>query len=64
MIEGLYRWRGKEPPVDRISVEMAEHFWWIDSRKASQELGFVARDPQLTLVDTVAYLRRGVDLES
>ena len=61
LIEEVYRHRGKEPPVDRISVEMAEHYWWIDSRKAHDELGFVARDPQLTLVDTVAYLRRGVD---
>jgi len=60
-MEELYRWRGKEPPVDRISVEMAEHYWWIDSSKAERELGFAARDPQLTLVDTVAYLRQGVD---
>lgn len=64
VIEELWRHRGKEPPVDRISVEMAEHFWWIDSTKAERELGFAARDPQLTLVDTVAYLRRGVDAES
>jgi dihydroflavonol-4-reductase len=63
LIEELYRHRGKEPPVDRISVEMAEHFWWIDSRKAEAELGFSARDPQLTLVDTVAYLRQGVDAD-
>jgi dihydroflavonol-4-reductase len=61
MLEEVYRWRGKEPPVDRISVEMAEHYWWIDSSKAERELGFAARDPQLTLVDTVAYLRQGVD---
>jgi dihydroflavonol-4-reductase len=61
LVEELYRHRGKEPPVDRISVEMAEHFWWIDSAKAERELGFAARDPQLTLVDTVAYLRQGVD---
>ena len=61
VMEELYRWRGKEPPVDRISVEMAEHYWWIDSSKAERELGFAARDPQLTLVDTVAYLRQGVD---
>jgi dihydroflavonol-4-reductase len=60
-VEGLYRWRGKEPPVDRISVEMAEHYWWIDSSKAERELGFAHRDPQLTLVDTVAYLRQGVE---
>ena len=61
LVEELWRHRGKEPPIDRISVEMAEHFWWIDSRKAERELGFAARDPQLTLVDTVAYLRQGVD---
>lgn len=61
IVEELYRHRGKEPPVDRISVEMSEHYWWIDSSKAERELGFAARDPQLTLVDTVAYLRRGVD---
>lgn len=61
LVEELYRWRDREPPVDRISVEMAEHYWWIDSSKAAAELGFEARDPQLTLVDTVAYLRRGVD---
>ena len=60
LVEEIYRHRGKEPPVDRISVEMSEHYWWIDSRKAAAELGFVARDPQLTLVDTVAYLRQGL----
>lgn len=64
LVEELYRHRGKEPPVDRISVEMAEHFWWIDSSKAERELGFQARDPQLTLVDTVSYLRQGVDLDN
>jgi dihydroflavonol-4-reductase len=63
LVEELYRHRGKEPPVDRISVEMADHYWWIDSTKAERELGFSARDPQLTLVDTVAYLRKGVDAE-
>jgi dihydroflavonol-4-reductase len=61
VMEELYRWRGKQPPVDRISVEMAGHYWWIDSSKAERELGFSARDPQLTLVETVAYLRQGVD---
>lgn len=61
LVEELYRWRDKEPPVDRISVEMADHYWWIDSTKAERELGFEARDPQLTLHDTVAYLRKGVD---
>ena len=57
-VEHAYRSRGKEPPVDRISVEMSEHYWWFDSAKAERELGFEARDPALTLHDTVAYLRR------
>jgi len=61
LVEELYRWRGKEPPIERISVEMAEHYWWIDSSKAESELGFAARDPQLTLVDTVRYLRQGIE---
>jgi len=60
VIEHWYRNRGKEPPVDRISVEMGEHYWWIDSSKAARELGFEARDPGLTLGDTVRYLRQGV----
>ena len=60
LVEEVYRYRDKEPPFDRISVEMSEHFWWIDSRKAETQLGFTARDPQLTLVDTVAYLRQGI----
>jgi dihydroflavonol-4-reductase len=64
LVEELYRHRGKEPPIDRISVEMSEHFWWIDSSKAERELGFSARDPQLTLIDTVNYLRKGIDAEA
>jgi dihydroflavonol-4-reductase len=63
LIEEVYRKRGKEPPVDRISVEMSEHYWWFDSGKAAAELGFAARDPGLTLADTVAYLRAGVDVD-
>jgi dihydroflavonol-4-reductase len=61
MIEEIYRRRGDQPPVDRMSVEMSEHYWWFESTKAERELGFEARDPQLTLSDTVSYLRQGVD---
>jgi dihydroflavonol-4-reductase len=57
-VEHAYRARGKEPPIDRISVEMSEHYWWFDSAKAERELGFEARDPGLTLHDTIDYLRR------
>ncbi len=61
LLERTYRAAGKEPPVDRMGVEMAEHFWYFDSSKAAHELGFVARDPQLTLHDTVKYLRRDLN---
>jgi len=62
-LEHVYRWRGKEPPVDRISVEMSQHYWWFDSSKAERELGFEARDPGLTLHETVKYLRQGIDAD-
>ena len=63
VIEHVYRsWRGQEPPVDRISVEMSQHYWWLDSSKARRELHFDSRDPSLTLVDTVNYLRQDLSL--
>lgn len=61
LIEHVYRSRGKEPPIDRISVEMSQHYWYVDSGKAERELGFSSRDPGLTLVDTIRYLRQSVD---
>jgi dihydroflavonol-4-reductase len=50
-----------EPPVDRISIEMAQHFWYLDSGRAQRELGWAPRDPGDTLFDTIEDLRaRGV----
>jgi dihydroflavonol-4-reductase len=52
----LERWakaRGQEPAVDAASVDIAEHWFWVDSTKAEQHLGFRARDPHQTLLDTV-----------
>ena len=52
---------GGTPPVDEVSVEMAQYFWYCDSAKAERELGFSARDPGETLRDTVDDLvARGV----
>jgi len=59
VMERVYKRLDRSPPVDRQSVEMSECFWWIDSSKAETELGFVAREPTETLVDTVRYLRDG-----
>lgn len=44
---------GGEPPVDEVSVEMAQYFWYASSAKAERELGWSARDPGETLRDTV-----------
>jgi dihydroflavonol-4-reductase len=55
--EGLVRATGRTPALDRASVEMGQLFWYCDPAKARAELGFVARDPQETLADTVRDLR-------
>jgi dihydroflavonol-4-reductase len=55
--DSMYRHWGKVPPVEVVSVEMAEYFWYLDAGKAERELGFVSRDPGETLYDTVAYLK-------
>lgn len=47
--------------VDEESVDIAQHYWWIDWSKAQRELGFEPRDVSETLQDTVDDLRgRGV----
>jgi dihydroflavonol-4-reductase len=57
LVEHAYKALDKEPPVERISVEMAQVYWWCDSGKAERELGFAARDPGETLDDTIRDLR-------
>lgn len=48
-------------PVDPVSLEMSQYFWYLDATRAEQTLGWVSRDPTETLVDTVEDLRaRGV----
>jgi dihydroflavonol-4-reductase len=44
---------GGRAPIDEISVEMAQYFWYCSAEKAERELGFVARDSGETLRDTV-----------
>src|SRR5262249_54730894 len=48
--------RGREPALDAAAVDIAEHWFWVDARKAERELGFSPRDPQETLQDTVTDL--------
>lgn len=53
LLDGLYHALDRTPPTDVVSVEMAYHHWGCSAQKASQELGFSARDPQDTVADTV-----------
>jgi len=56
-ISSVYKNWGKTSPVAPNEVEQAEYFWYFDSSKAENELGFAPRDPQETLQDTITYLR-------
>jgi dihydroflavonol-4-reductase len=58
LIDSLYKNWGRTSPIMPTEVEQAEHFWYFDSSKAVEELGFSPRDPQETLQDTVTYIRR------
>lgn len=58
MIESVFKNWGKASPVASKEVEQAEYFWYFDSSKAEEELGFAPRDPQETLNDTIDYLRK------
>ncbi len=60
MISSLYKNWGKQSPVMPNEVEQAEYFWYFDSSKAKEELGFAPRDPQETLQDTITYLRENI----
>ena len=58
MIESVFKNWGKASPVASKEVEQAEYFWYFDSSKAEEWIGFAPRDPQETLQDTITYLRR------
>jgi dihydroflavonol-4-reductase len=49
---------GGQPPVDEVSVEMAQYFWYCSAAKAERELGWTARDPGETLRETIDDLIR------
>lgn len=54
---GIFERLGRRAPLDPISVEMAQHFWYLDASKAVRELGFTPRRPEDTLRDTIEWLR-------
>ena len=56
-ISSLYKTFDKPAPFEASEVEMGEYFWYFDSSKAAEELGFTTREPAETLQDTIKYLR-------
>ena len=56
-IDSVFENWGKASPIQPKEVEQAEYFWYLDATKAVEELGFLPRDPQETLQDTIKYLR-------
>lgn len=61
MAEKLASRFGVELPVDAVSLDMAQRYWYLDATRAERELAWSSRDPMETLADTVEDLRmRGV----
>jgi dihydroflavonol-4-reductase len=53
----FFRKLGRKAPLEPASVEMASYFWYFDSTKAKEELGYSVREAAVTLHDTVKYIR-------
>ena len=49
----IYPLLGKKVDLDDASVKMSACYWYCDSTKARNELGFQTRDPEETLHETV-----------
>lgn len=58
LISSVFKNWGKVSPIEVSEVEQAEYFWYFDSQKAMDELGFEPRDAQETLQETVSYIRK------
>ncbi|KAJ1480837.1 hypothetical protein T484DRAFT_1809503, partial [Baffinella frigidus] len=49
---------GKPYHVDPVVVEMANHFWYVDSSEAARVLGYAPRTPRETMQHTLDYIYR------
>ncbi|MGH9358673.1 MAG: NAD-dependent epimerase/dehydratase family protein [Terriglobia bacterium] len=58
LLRKLFPLTGKSFRLDEASIRMSALFWYCDSTKARNELGFATRDPLETLRDTVQDLIR------
>lgn len=61
LLDDVVRRIGLAMPVDAQSLDMSQFYWYLDASRAERVLGWDARDPIVTLLDTVEDLRaRGV----
>ena len=60
VISSVFKNWGRPSPVIQNEVEQAEYYWYFDSSKAIEELGFAPRDPQETLQETIGYIRENI----
>lgn len=56
LLDGLAKAVDRTPAIDPVSVEIGSHHWACDAKKATESLGFAARDPQETINATVRFL--------
>lgn len=58
LVRAAHKWIGEDEAVpDPASIDMAQHYWYVDASKAERELEWSSRDAMVTLADTVADLR-------
>ena len=58
LLDRTLGWLGFDSDLDPTSVDMARYYWYIDSTKARDELGWDTRDANTTLRDTIRWIRR------
>lgn len=59
VLRRLYPLFGKTYDLDDASIKMSALYWYCNSAKARDELGFKTREADETLRETIAYLRNG-----
>ncbi len=58
LLEHAYDFAGRTAPFDSVSVAMSDLYWYTNSARAAERLGFSPRDPQETLDETISDVRR------
>jgi dihydroflavonol-4-reductase len=61
-VRRVTEWLGEDESLpDEHTVDLSQHYWYVDASRAENELGWKPRDPMVTLADTISDLReRGI----